>query len=95
MENHPSQNRKRNSCHICVKKARFFYFSKLYFSPQSIEAINPIYSLVVSRNLSLILLSKNFIVSKFSQTSKNSKDSKSVLIFSLALVLVEFFLAVL
>jgi hypothetical protein len=48
-------------------------------------------SLVVSRNLWLILLSKFWLfLNLVKNTSKNSKDFKSALISSLALVAVEF-----
>jgi hypothetical protein len=51
---------------------------------------HPVQSLVVSRNLWLILLSKiGLFLNLVKRTSKNDKDSKSVLIFSLALVVVE------
>jgi hypothetical protein len=55
---------------------------------------HPVNILAVSRNVLLILLSKICLFFKFSQTCilKNvlkSKDSKSVLIFSLALLVVE------
>jgi len=52
-------------------------------------------SLVVSRNLWLILLSKIWLFFKFSQThiKKNSRDSKSAHIFPLALVVGEFLAA--
>jgi hypothetical protein len=49
-----------------------------------LRLFHSVITLIVSNNLC-------FIVFKFSQTYlKNSKDSKSVLIFSLALVVVEF-----
>jgi hypothetical protein len=58
------------------------------------EDNSPINSLVVSRDLWLIVLSQiKSLLNVVKHSSKNfltSKDSKSVLIFSLALVVVEF-----
>ncbi len=61
--------------------------------------LTPLNHLVVSRNLLPILLSKILLffnlVKHTSKNFKNFEDYKSVLIFSLALVFVEFFLAIL
>ncbi len=52
---------------------------------------HPVYSLVVSRNLWLILLSKILLfLNLVKHTSNNSNVSKSVLIFSLAYLISEF-----